>query len=462
MKSSWRKIFGKSAACALLGLLSVSFGAWRVAGAEAGAAERMQQVVQKHGAGGRFSGAVLVAQRGAVVFEQAVGEANREWGIPNSPATRFRIGSITKQFAAVAVLVLAERGKLKLSDPVAAHVPEAPAHWEGITLRHLLAQTSGLPNVTRDPEFLLWKLQPTSVRQMVGRFRERPLDFAPGERHAYSNSNYLLLGLVIENASGQPLADFLREAVLRPLGLDDTGVDANLELLPRRASGYWRAGRVLNAPYTDMSVPHASGAMYSTTHDLWRWCEAVFGDKLLTPDSRRALLTPEHDGYALGVRVGSFRGRTVIEHGGNISGFSSHLRHYPGEGLTVVALSNISDGEGTPEELVRELADLALGGADPAAAIPQPVAVPRALLEQYCGTYDVGSGKTVRFSLQEGALVATPSGQEPVRVFARTDTQFYFEKLPFEVEFVRESSGAITHLLMKRDGRQRKAPRVSP
>jgi CubicO group peptidase (beta-lactamase class C family) len=430
-------------------------------GATPGMTERMEELVQKQVATQHFSGAVLVATRGSVLFDRAYGLANREWDIPNTPATRFRIGSVTKQFTAVAILLLEERGKLRLEDPVSAHWPEAPEAWRAITLHHLLTHTSGIPNVTRDPEFMLWKFQPTTVREMVGRFRSRPLEFAPGSRHAYSNSNYLVLGLLVERLSGQSYQEFVREAVLAPLGLNDTGVETSLEILPRRASGYWRReGRMLNAPFSDMSVPHAGGAMYSTTHDLRRWCEAILHDQLLAPESRRKLLTPALDSYALGLRVAQFKGRTVIEHGGNISGFSSHLRHYPEEGLTVVVLSNVTSGDGIPELLVRQLAETALGpdsGRLAAAATVVPVAV----LENYSGVYDVGGGKTVTFRVADGTLVATPSGQSPVAVKAVSETRFSFENPSLEVEFVRDpATGRVTHLQMLRDGRTRKAMRI--
>ena len=423
---------------------------------------RMEEIVQNQVTAGQFSGTVLVARRGVAIFDRAYGLANREWDIPNSAETHFRIGSITKQFTAVAILVLEERGKLKLEDPVSTHWRDAPEAWRAITLHHLLTQTSGIPNVTRDPEFILWKFQPTTVRHMVGRFRDQPLEFAPGERHAYSNSNYLVLGLIIELVSGQAYGDFMRDAVLKPLGMIETGVDSNLDLLPRRASGYWRRNeRVLNAPYSDMSVPHASGAMYSTTHDLLRWCEAIFHDQLLTPASRRKLLTPALENYALGLRVADFKGRKVIEHGGNISGFSSHLRHYPEDGLTVVVLSNITASEGTPELLVRQLSEVALEDAGGTAPPQRAIGVPAAILANYAGTYDVGSGKTVTFRVVEGALSATPSGQSPLAVHAVSEKRFYFDKLPFEVEFVRDATtGRVTHLLMLRDGRARKAMRV--
>jgi CubicO group peptidase (beta-lactamase class C family) len=445
--------------------LSVAFPAFATLGLQAAASDvaaRLDEIVQRQVAAEQFTGAVLVAKRGAPIFDRGYGLANREWDIPNTPTTHFRIGSITKQFTAVAILRLEELGKLKLTDTVATHWSDAPASWSKITVQHLLSQTSGLPNVTRDPEFILWKFQPTTVRQMVGRFRDKPLEFAPGERHVYSNSNYLVLGLLIEEITKQRYGDFLLEQVLNPLGLNNTGVDSNLDLLPRRASGYWRRGdRILNAPYSDMTVPHASGAMYSTTHDLWRWAEALFGEnpKLLTAASRAKLLTPAHDNYALGVRVAEFQGRKLIEHGGNISGFSSYLRYYPQQGLTVVVLANLSTGEGA-EGLLNQLSAAALtaeGDAQPRAALTLPTAT----LERYCGVYDIGSGRQVTFRLTDGTLTAQATGQPAMPVIAESETKFYFKTVNTEVEFVRDEAGKVTHLLMKRDGRVRKAPRVS-
>ncbi len=426
---------------------------------------RMEQVVQKQVGADRFTGAVLVARNGEVIFDRAYGLANREWEIPNTPETHFRIGSVTKQFTAVATLLLAERGKLKLTDPVSAHWTGAPETWSKVTLHHLLTQTSGIPNVTRDPEFIRWKFLPTTVREMVGRFRDQPLEFAPGERHAYSNSNYLVLGLVIEEVSGRTFGEFLRENILDPLGLNRTGLDSNLELLPRRASGYWvRGERIGNAPYSDMSVPHAAGAMYSTTHDLWRWAEAVLGPGggLLSAESRTKLLTPARDNYACGLRVADFQGRKVVEHGGNIAGFSSHLRHYPDQGLTLVVLSNLSTGRPVPEDILRELATLVLdgdGGRKPGA---QPVRVSAAALEAYCGVYDVGRGTRVTFKLVNGDLAAQPEGApEAKRVTPLSESTFLLSSGDTEIEFVREASGKVTHLVMRRDGRMRTAPRVS-
>lgn len=316
----------------------------------------------------KFMGAVLVVRDGAVLLDRGYGSASLELEVPNTPATRFRIGSITKQFTAAAILLLEERGRLRLADPVARHVPEVPAAWSQITLYQLLTHTSGIRNLTSLPDFRTWARLPQTPRQAVERLRDLPLDFPPGEKFAYSNSNYLLLGLVIERVSGRDYAAFLHDNVLDPLGLRDTDVDNNTDLVPRRAAGHaFQFGEYLRAPYSDMTVPHAAGAMYSTTHDLRRWIEGLLAGRLLTPESVSRMITPEKGGYALGLQV-SLSPRKVIRHGGSIAGFSAFLAHYPDDRLTVVVLSNVMGP--TSEPLARQLAAAVL--ADRAAGTRPP------------------------------------------------------------------------------------------
>ncbi len=445
--------------CATLASLVLVAFAARSSAADATA--RMEAAVQRHVAAEQFTGAVLVAKRGVALFDRAYGPANREWEIANTPATHFRIGSITKQFTAVAILVLEERGKLKLTDPISVHVPDAPAAWSKITLHHLLTHTSGIPNVTSDPEFILWKGNPATVTQMVGRFRDLPLDFPVGDRHAYSNSNYLVLGLIVEKVTGgQRFGDFLREHVLDPLGLNDSGLDVNHRILPRRAAGYERSGgKIFNAPYTDMSVPHAAGAMYSTTHDLWRWAEAVFHDKLLMPASRAKLLTPVRDDYALGVRISVSHGRKVIEHGGNIAGFSSFLAHYPDDGVTVVVLANQETR--IAAELAVQLAAAAFGEADASATPRTSVSVPVATLETYVGVYQLRPGFRNTIRLKDGRLTTQLTGQRAHALLAESETKFFLTDLNAQIEFVRDANGRATEMVMYQHGRSRKVPRVA-
>jgi CubicO group peptidase (beta-lactamase class C family) len=317
-------------------------------------AQRLERIAETAAARQGFMGAVLVARDGTTLLDRAYGSASLELEVPNTPAMRFRIGSITKQFTAAAILLLEERGKLRLADPVTRHVPEVPAAWAGITLYQLLTHTSGIHNLTSLPEFPTWKMLPQTPLQAIDRLRDLPLDFAPGEKFAYSNSNYLVLGLVVERASGQDYTAFLHTHILGPLGLRNTDVDNTVDVMPRRAVGHlWFLGTYYNAPYIDLSVPHGAGAMYSTTHDLRHWIEGLLAGKLFSPASVTRMITPEKNSYALGVRVIT-DGRRSIQHGGSIAGFSAFLSHFPDENATIVVLANVSGG--VSGSLARDLA----------------------------------------------------------------------------------------------------------
>jgi CubicO group peptidase (beta-lactamase class C family) len=198
----------------------------------------MEQVIQSYAANRQFMGSVLVAKGTQVLLNKGYGSANLEWDVPNSPATKFRLGSITKQFTAASILLLQERGKLNVQDPVKKYMADAPAAWDKITIYHLLTHTSGIPNFTSFPEYAKWEPFATTAAEEVARFRDKPLDFAPGEKWSYSNSGYVLLGYLIEKITGGSYEKFVRENIFNPLGMRDSGYDSNSAVIARRAAGY--------------------------------------------------------------------------------------------------------------------------------------------------------------------------------------------------------------------------------
>src|SRR5580658_7471630 len=200
---------------------------------------RMEQVIQADAADNNFMGSVLVAQADTVLVDKGYGSANLEWNMPNSPTTRFRIGSLVKQFTAAAVLLLEERGKLSLYDPVKTYLLDAPASWDKVTLFNLLTQTSGIHDYTDTPDFGTMMKRQMTPEQLIATFRDVPLEFTPGEKFSYSNSNYVLLGSVIEKISGTSYAQFMQDNLFSPLGMKDSGYDSGA-LLPQRAAGYVR------------------------------------------------------------------------------------------------------------------------------------------------------------------------------------------------------------------------------
>lgn len=305
-------------------------------------ATKADKYVSDFFARGVFMGTVLVARNGEPVFVKSYGWANAEWDIPNARDTKYRLGSITKQFTAVAILQLVEQGKLKLDDPVSKYF-EAPASWAPITIRHLLTHTSGIPSYTSLPGFMNSKVMLSMLpAEIVNLSRDLPLEFKPGERHVYNNTGYVFLGHILERVADMKYEDYLRKHVLDPAGMKDTGYDTFTKVIKRRATGYaGSVSKLRNSRYIDMSLPHAAGALYSTVEDLLRWDAALHGGKLIGAASLKQMTTPFKGNYGFGLVMDKVGARRRIAHGGGIFGFNTMLARYPDDKLTVIVLGNL-------------------------------------------------------------------------------------------------------------------------
>jgi CubicO group peptidase (beta-lactamase class C family) len=320
-----------------------------------------EAIIQRHLAAGDFSGVVLIADHGKPVFRKAYGLANREWNIANAPDTVFRIGSTTKTFTAAAILKLAEAGKLKLDDPISKYDQRAPTAWSGVTLRHLLNHSSGIPDFVSVSGFIRGPARLDSPPEaLVDLVRDKPLEFAPGSKFHYSNTGYVLLGLVIEKVSGESYADYRAESLLKPFRLDHTAYDHLDEVLPGRAQGYWRVDGVWkNARPWATAAAYATGDLRSTADDMLAWDQALHTGKVLSPASFADMFTDAGHGYGLGSFIETRHGHRLWDHGGNLTGFCSASEYYPDDGVTVIVLNNV---EGTDaEKLSKELAGLYFG-----------------------------------------------------------------------------------------------------
>src|SRR2546421_3323453 len=254
---------------------------------------RMDRIIQSRVDSKQFMGAVLVAQDGKVLLDKGYGSANLEWDIPDSPHTKFRLGSLTKQFTATAIMVLEERGKLRTDDLVTKYLPDAPTGWAKITIANLLTHTSGIPNFTSFPDYSTSEAPPNTPDQLVAGFRDKPLNFQPGEKWEYSNSGYVLLGYLLEKISGQRYQDFVRDNLFTPLGMTESGYDSHAAIILHRASGYTPgANGPVNAGYIDMSIPFSAGALHPTPRGLLRGGLGVFGGHVLRAPSFKRKTTP--------------------------------------------------------------------------------------------------------------------------------------------------------------------------
>lgn len=356
--------------CVLYGAIPAAPLAAQTAPDRAALSAAIDSMARQELAGGRVAGfSIAVARRGEVLFARGYGMADLELEVPVTAEMVFRLGSITKQFTAAAIMRLVEEGKLNLDDEFTKYLPDYPTNGHRITIRHLLTHTSGIKSYTGlGPRWLEKVRLDLTHEELVALFRDEPLDFEPGAKYLYNNSGYYLLGMIIEQLTGQSYADYLAETFFRPLGLEATSYCDDTALVKHRARGYAQGGDgLVNAAPMSMTQPFAAGALCSTALDLVRWQEALAGGAVVSEASYRAMTTPAtlNDGapvgYGFGLSLGrKLEGRPLIGHGGGIFGFVTSLSYLPDEGLTVVVLVNTERGV-NPGQLGERIMRRALG-----------------------------------------------------------------------------------------------------
>ncbi len=416
---------------------------------------RLAEVAKSYTADNAFMGTVLVAEGDHILLDQGYGMADLEWNIPNSPEAKFRLGSLTKQFTATLVLLLQQDGKLHIEDPVGKYLPDAPKSWEKITLANLLGHTSGIPNFTSDKEFGTWGMSKHTTAELIAFFRDKPLEFEPGSKFAYSNSNYEVLGAVIEKVSGENYGDLLRKRIFDPLAMHDTGLDTDELILPKRAQGYRPSqDGLVHARSESMTVPWAAGAIYSTTGDLLRWERALFGGKVLSDASLAAMTTPGKGDYGLGLIVSQQNGVKVIQHGGGIEGFNTQLAYVPDRKITVVVLSNVNGS--APGAMGEQLLDVVMGKPVILPSERKPVPISKEELQKFTGVYDLAPAFALTVAVSGDSLTIQGTNQPALPAMyqgaAGGHPRFFIPKVNAEIEFLPDATGAIGSLVLHQGG----------
>jgi CubicO group peptidase (beta-lactamase class C family) len=402
-----------------------------------------QQVVEPYVDAQMFMGSALVAKDGKIIFRKSYGMADVEWNVPNSPTTRFNIASMTKQFTAGAILLLEDRGKLSTDDSVRKYLPDAPVSWDKITIYHLLTHTSGIPDDAA-------RYEPGTPDKLV--FNDRPLKFQPGEEWAYTNLGYIVLGYLIERISGQTYDQFVRESIFKPLGMNDSGLMSFVSILPRRASGYWPGSDGLeNADRPDARIGFSSGSLYSSTEDLLRWEEGLFGGKVLSPAALHKMTTPFKSDYACGLYVHRVNGRIVIEHDGNNVGFNSDMAYYPEDRIAVIVLANLN-GTATGE-MTKALAAVAHGETPPTPSVHREISLSKEVLTRYTGTYEF-QHYTLKMAPEGNHLLVKFDNGGTLPVFPESETKFFSKPWPMQFEFSKDDHGEFTILTRHDDRRE--------
>jgi CubicO group peptidase (beta-lactamase class C family) len=406
-----------------------------------------------------FTGSALVARDGKVIYSKGYGMANAEWDIPNTPQTKFRLGSITKQFTAASILLLQERGKLGVQDPVCKYIAECPKAWEPVTIHHLLTHTSGIPSYTdvKSPEeFRKLSLTQVTPAGFVDSFKSKPLEFPVGEKMKYNNSGYFMLGYIIEKVSGQSYEAFLQENIFTPLKMADTGYDTHDRILKKRATGYsWNNGARVNSDYLDMTVPYAAGSLYSTVEDLFAWNEALFSDKLLSAKSREAMMTVDKNDYAYGLAINQQFNRKMVSHGGGINGFNTFLARFPQEKVTIVVLRNANYGVPGPDKISQDLAAIVFGEKYEIPRERVAIKIDPKILDAYVGQYELNPNFIFTMTREGDSLMAQAAGQPKFELFPESDIKFFLKVVDAQVTFVKDDKGVVTHLILHQGGDQK-------
>lgn len=406
--------------------------------------------------------AVLVAVDGRPLLRKGYGMADLEKGVKVAPDMIFRIASITKQFTAVCVLQQVQKGKVALDDPITKYVPDFDARGKTITVQNLLTHTSGLPNYTATSDYdkgMTRDLKPAEILEIVA---GKPLEFEPGARFRYSNTNYVLLGMLIEKVSGRTYAENLGASIANPLGLADTRYSRDDARTPRHARGYEQesSGRWVPMKPLSMTQPFAAGALESTVDDLAKWTQALTDGKAL--DSKlldgawtpyKPTAGPSDYGYGWFIRTES--GERWIGHNGGINGFMSAAIWIPEKKVFVAILSNAAGGA-PPELLLRRLALEAVGRPELERVA---ITLPAESLGRYVGVYALSPEMKFTISRNGDKLMAEAPNKSKVELFAEAEDKFFNPEAEVQFSFTVEN-GKATQMTLRRGGRDSIAKRV--
>jgi CubicO group peptidase (beta-lactamase class C family) len=390
----------------------------------------------------------LVYKEGKVLYRKALGLANLELDIPMKPENVFELGSITKQFTAVSILMLMEQGKLSLDDEITKYLPDYPTHEKTITVHHLLNHTSGIKSYTNMSSFMVLARNDMTPIEIIDHFKNEPMDFDPGEKWNYNNSGYIILGHIIEEISGNTYAEFVAEHIFKPLNMNNSYYGSQSKLIKNRASGYSPTKEGFkNADYLSLTLPYAAGSLMSNVDDMVKWHKAIHSNTLITAKSKAlaftntALNNGDPTNYGYGWQVNEINGTSSIEHGGGIFGYVTQGVYVPSENTYVIVLTN-RDGA-SPQDATIKMAALAIGKPYP--DTDKSIKLSADQLKKWVGNYEFDNEVLRSITLEEGKLYSQREGSEKLEILAVSPNKFLFEGGMTSYEFTMENGKKIAN-----------------
>ena len=420
--------------------------------------DKLDEYMSANARMGKFNGSVLVAKDGKILLQKGYGWRDASKRVAHDGHSIFQIGSITKQFTATIILYLQERGKLSVKDKLSKYIPGFP-NGDSITIEQLLSHTSGVYNYTRDAKFMATEaVKPITIDSLIRVFKNKPLDFTPGARFSYSNSGYVLLGYVIQKASGKPYEQMAREVIFRPLQMQHSGFDFKALKDPARSTGYFSlTGDTVLSPIVDSSVSYSAGAIYSTTDDLFKWHQALYTEKVIKQFSLQKAFTPVKDKYGFGWVMDTVSGKAVIMHNGGIFGFTSDMLRVPADSACIILLSNKSENLGP---LTRTIFKILYNEPYEVPAEKKIISVPDTLLQQYVGEYELTPTFKFTVTLENGQLKVQATNQQALNVYAEKENLFFPKVVDAQIEFLRGPDGKVDRLILHQNGMKQPAKKT--
>lgn len=391
---------------------------------------------------------VLIAKDGKAIYKKAVGMANLELDVPLSTDNVFEIGSITKQFTAVSILMLEEQGKLKVEDEITKYIPDYPTNGKTITIHNLLNHTSGIKSYTSMESFIKHARTDMTPTELIDVFKNEPLDFDPGEKFLYNNSGYILLGHIIEVVSEQSYAAFIQDHIFSKLSMKSSYYGSMKNIIKNRAYGYQDRNGFVNADYLSLTLPYAAGSIMSTVDDLLIWQNAISANKLIKSSSLEkaingsTLNSGEKIPYGYGWSQGSVNGSDTYQHSGGIFGYVTNGIFLPKENMYVIALSNCDCSN--VGLISTTIAAMAIGKPFPDKKDAITLSVDK--LKKWTGAYEFEDGAVRFITLKENQLKSQREGSEIFDIYAMSDDHFIFEEgtISYQFGMNKDSSKYVT------------------
>ncbi len=413
-------------------------------------------IYQKHG---RFNGSALVYQYGRPVLVKGYGYRDIAKKLPNDSNTVFQIGSVTKTFTSTMIMMLQEQGKLNVNDKLSKYFPDYP-DGDKITLENLLTHTSGIFNYTEDTAFSqIGMTTPQDRKSMMRVFKNRMTGIEPGTSFNYSNSNYVLLGYIIEDLTGKTYYQALRTMILQPLGMKNTGCNFAALKSKNKAVGYFSIddGKGDNAPFVDSSVSFAAGCIYTTVSDLNKWANAVHRKQLLTEADWNLVTTVYKQNYGYGWMIGEAMGKKSVGHNGGIHGFVSNMFMMYDDASTIILVSN--NMEDDQSQLRRNITTALNNKKIEMPEFRTEIKLNPIYLKDYIGVYTLAPGFEIAITQEGDALYAQATGQKKLRLYAERKDYFFFKLVDAQISFMRNEKNVVDKLGLRQNGRIMNAPK---